>query len=261
MADKVTGPKLKAMKQRSEKIVCVTAYDAYFGRLMDEAGVDVVLVGDSLGNVLLGYETTVPVTLEQMVHHTAAVRRGVSRAMLVADMPFGSYQSSVAQCVDSAVALMKAGAEAVKLEGDYFDEIAALTKAGIPVMGHLGMTPQSVNKFGGFRVQGKGLAGREVIASAKRLEEAGAIAMVLELIPGNLASDVTAEVSVPTIGIGAGPCCDGQIQVMHDILGMSQEVFKHAKRFVEGEKLMLEGLKEYTASVRGKAFPSEENTF
>jgi 3-methyl-2-oxobutanoate hydroxymethyltransferase len=261
MPDKVTALRLKAMKHRSEKIVCVTAYDAYFGRLMDEAGVDVVLVGDSLGNVLLGYETTVPVTLDQMVHHTAAVRHGVKRAMLVADMPFGSYQSSVSQCVDSAVALMKAGAEAVKLEGGYYDEIAALVKAGIPVMGHLGMTPQSVNKFGGFKVQGKGAEGRSVIDSAKALEQAGAFSMVLELIPGNLASDVTAEVGIPTIGIGAGPCCDGQIQVMHDILGMSNLEFKHAKRFIEGERLLLEGLRAYTESVRSKAFPADENTF
>jgi 3-methyl-2-oxobutanoate hydroxymethyltransferase len=261
MPEKVTAPKLKAMKQRSEKIVCVTAYDAYFGRLMDEAGVDLVLVGDSLGNVLLGYETTVPVTLAQMAYHTAAVRRGVKRALLVTDMPFGSYQSSIAQCVDSAVMLMKEGAEAVKLEGDYYDEIAALTKAGIPAMGHLGMTPQSVNKFGGFKVQGKGAAGREVIDSAKRLEDAGAFSIVLELIPGDLASDVTAEIGIPTIGIGAGPCCDGQIQVMHDLLGLSSERFKHAKRFVEGELIFSEGLKKYKDSVRGKTFPSEENTF
>src|SRR5579862_9850718 len=136
--------------------------------------------------------------------------------MLVADMPFGSYQSSISQCVDSAVALMKAGAEGVKLEGEFFDEVAALVKAGIPVMGHLGMTPQSVNKFGGHRVQGKGAAGKAVIDSAKRLEDAGAFAIVLELIPGDLASDVTAAIEIPTIGIGAGPCCDGQVQVMHD---------------------------------------------
>src|SRR5579862_4052662 len=135
MSAKVTAPKLVSMKQRSERIVCVTAYDAYFGRLVDEAGVDLVLVGDSLGNVLLGYDTTVPVTLDAMIHHTAAVRKGVSRAMLVADLPFGSYQSSVAQCVDSSVAIMKAGGEGVKLEGEYYDEILALTKAGIPVMG------------------------------------------------------------------------------------------------------------------------------
>ncbi|HVT11340.1 MAG TPA: 3-methyl-2-oxobutanoate hydroxymethyltransferase [Fimbriimonadaceae bacterium] len=261
MPDKVTAPKLKAMKQRSEKIVCVTAYDAYFGRLMDEAGVDLVLVGDSLGNVLLGYETTVPVSLAAMIHHTAAVRPGVHRAMLVADMPFGSYQSSVAQCVDSAVALMKAGAEGVKLEGEYCDEIAALVKAGIPVLGHLGMTPQSVNVFGGPKVQGKGVAGKALIEAAKRLEEAGAFGIVLELIPGDLASDITAEIGIPTIGIGAGRCCDGQIQVMHDILGMSNTHFKHARRFVEGEELLLRGIRDYAAAVRSKDFPGDENTF
>lgn len=261
MPEKVTTLKLKAMKQRSEKIVCVTAYDAYFGRLMDESGVDLVLVGDSLGNVLLGYDTTLPVSLDAMVHHTAATRRGVARAMLVADMPFGSYQSSVSQCVDSAVALMKAGAEGVKLEGGYFEEISALAKAGIPVMGHLGMTPQSVHRFGGPRVQGKGASGRELIEMAKRLEDAGAFSMVLELIPGELASDVTAEVGIPTIGIGAGPCCDGQIQVMHDILGLSAHEYKHAKRFVDGERILLGGLADYVASVRAKTFPSEDNTF
>lgn len=261
MSEKVTAPKLKAMKQRSERIVCVTAYDAYFGRLMDEAGVDLVLVGDSLGNVVLGYDTTVPVTLQQMVHHTAAVRTGVTRALLVADLPFGSYQSSIAQCVDSSVALMKAGAEAVKLEGEYYDEIVALVKAGIPVMGHLGMTPQSVNKFGGFKVQGKGAEGQAVIDAAKKLEDAGVFSMVLELIPGNLASDVTAAVGIPTIGIGAGPCCDGEIQVMHDILGLSNQTFKHARKFVEGEDLFLRGLQAYTLAVRKREFPTEDNTF
>lgn len=261
MADKVTAPKLRTMKQRSEKIVCATAYDAYFGRLMDEAGVDLVLVGDSLGNVLLGYETTVPVSLEAMVHHTAATRAGVRRAMLVADMPFGSYQSSVAQCVDSAVLLMKAGAEGVKLEGEYYDEIAALVKAGIPVLGHLGMTPQSVNVFGGPRVQGKGVAGKPLLEAAKRLESAGAFGIVLELIPGALASSITAEIGIPTIGIGAGPCCDGQIQVMHDLLGMSNTQYKHARRFVEGEGLLLDGIRAYADSVRLKEFPGEENTF
>lgn len=261
MTDKVTAPKLKAMKQRSEKIVCVTAYDAYFGRLMDEAGADVVLVGDSLGNVLLGYETTIPVSLDAMIHHTAATRAGVKRAMFLADMPFGSYQSSIAQCVDSAVALMKAGAEGVKLEGEYFDEIAALVKAGIPVMGHLGMTPQSVNVFGGPKVQGKGERGKAIVEAAKRMEEAGAFSIVLELVPGDLASDVTAEVGIPTIGIGAGPCCDGQIQVMHDILGLSSQEFKHARRFVDGEAILREGLVRYTGAVRDRSFPSEDNTF
>lgn len=261
MAEKVTAPRLRSMKQRSEKIVCVTAYDAYFGRLMDDAGVDLILVGDSMGNVLLGFETTVPVTLDAMVHHTAAVRRGVKRAMLVADMPFGSYQSSVSRCVDSAVELMRVGAEGVKLEGSYYDEVAALVKAGIPAMGHLGMTPQSVNKFGGHRVQGKGAQGKELMDAAKRLEDAGAFAIVLELIPGELASDVTAELSIPTIGIGAGPCCDGQIQVMHDVLGLGKENYKHARRFVDGENLLLEGLRGYTESVRNRSFPTEDNTF
>ncbi len=261
MADKITAPKLKAMKQRSEKIVCVTAYDAFFGGLMDRAGVDLILVGDSLGNVILGYETTVPVTLADMVHHTRAVRPSVSRAMLLSDMPFGSFQASVAQCVDSAVALMKAGAEGVKLEGEYCDEIRALTKAGIPTMGHLGMTPQSVNKFGGFKVQGKGSDGAGLIEAAHRLEDAGAFAIVLELMPGNLAADISAAVEIPTIGIGAGPCCDGEIQVMHDILGLSEGKFKHSRRFAEAGAIMQKAVEDYASAVRAKTFPTEDNTF
>lgn len=258
---KITAPRIVAMKPRSERIVCATAYDAWFGRLMDEAGVDLVLVGDSLGNVVLGYETTLPVTLEQLVHHTAATRRGISRAMLVADLPFGSYQASVGQAVDSAVALMRAGAEGVKLEGLYEDEVMAIVKAGIPVMGHLGMTPQSVNLFGGFKVQGTGAAGQGLLDAAKRLEDAGAFAIVLELIPADLASKVTAAVAIPTIGIGAGAGCDGQIQVMHDILGFGDTEFKHAKKFVDGKALLLDGLRQYTAAVRSGSFPTEENSF
>lgn len=261
MADRITAPKLRAMKLRSEAIVCVTAYDAYFGSLADRAGVDVVLVGDSVGNTLLGYPNTIPVTLEQMLHHTAAVRRGVERALLVGDMPFGSYQSSVAQSVDSAVAFMKAGAEAVKLEGEYCQEIAALVKAGIPVMGHLGMTPQSVNKFGGHKLQGTGPDGGRLIEAAKRIQEAGAFSIVLELIPASLAADVSAALEIPTIGIGAGLCCDGQIQVLHDILGMSSQVYKHARAFVDGQEILLRGLADYANSVRGRTFPTEENSF
>lgn len=261
MSDKVTAPRLRAMKERSEKIVCVTAYDAGFGRMADEAGVDVVLVGDSLGNVLLGYDTTLPVTLDQVAHHVAATRRGVSRALLVGDLPFGSYQSSVGQCVDSAVALMKAGAEAVKLEGPYYAEVAALAKAGIPVMGHLGMTPQSVNQFGGFKVQGRGSDGQLLRERARMLQEAGCFAIVLELAPGELATEVSRELAIPTIGIGAGPGCDGEIQVLHDVLGLSPGRLKHARPFVDGRGLLLSGLKDYVAAVRGGEFPGADNTF
>lgn len=261
MADKVTAPMIRAMKASGEKVVCVTAYDAYFGRLADISDVDLILVGDSVANVVLGYPNTIPITLEEMAHHVRAVRRGVSRAHLVADMPFGSYNSSTAQAVDSAVLLMKAGAESVKLEGDYPEAIAAMDRAGIPVMGHVGMTPQSVNKFGGFRVQGKGDAADDVMSAAKSISEAGAYAIVLELIPSALSKQITDSVLIPTIGIGAGPDCDGQIQVFHDLLGLSSETFKHAKRFVEGESLLLKGLKSYADDVRSLAFPASENSF
>lgn len=261
MADKVTAPKIRAMKGSGDKVVCITAYDAYFGRIADESGVDVILVGDSLANVVLGYPNTVPVTLEEMVHHVRAVRRGVSRSLLVADLPFGSYNSSVSQAVDSAVVLMKAGAEAVKLEGDYPDAISAMVKAGIPVMGHVGMTPQSVNVFGGFRVQGKGDAGDRVLQAATTVEEAGAFSIVLELVPAALSKRITEALSIPTVGIGGGPDCDGQIQVIYDILGLSSEVFKHAKRYTEGEKLFLQGLRDYACEVRNKSFPTAENSF
>ncbi len=261
MADKITAPGIRLMREKGQKIVCVTAYDAILGALADESGADLVLVGDSVGNTALGYPSTIPVTLEEMVHHTKAVRRGVSRALLVADLPFGSYQASVAQAVESSVALMKAGAEAVKLEGDYAEAIVAITKAGIPVMGHLGMTPQSLHRFGGFRIQGKGESGQEVIDAAKSIDEAGVFSTVLELIPWELSKQITDLVSNATIGIGAGPECNGQIQVIYDILGFSPQPFKHTKVFVKGHDCLLDGLRSYAEGVRGAQFPSEENKF
>jgi 3-methyl-2-oxobutanoate hydroxymethyltransferase len=245
-----------------QKIVCLTAYDAPFGRLADLAGVDVILVGDSLGNVVLGFADTLPVTLDAMEHHTAAVRRGVREALLVADMPFGSYGSSVAQGVDSAVSLMRAGAEGVKLEGDHPDTVAALVNIGVPVMGHVGLTPQSINAFGGHRVQGKtDGAVKELIARVKRLEEAGVFSIVLELVPATVGRAVTEAASVPIIGIGAGPSCDGEIQVMHDLLGLSEGEFKHARRFADVGALVGEALCNYAEAVRVGTFPAEENSF
>lgn len=249
------------MKERHEQIVVVTAYDASFGAIADEAGVDVILVGDSVGNVMLGYETTLPVSLEQMIHHTAATAKGVKRALVVADLPFGSYQVSPEQAVESSIALMKAGAQAVKLEGEYTEAIEAIVRAGIPVMGHLGMTPQSVHKFGGFRVQGRGKAGCALIDAGKSIEEAGVFSFVLELIPEETAAEITAQVSVPTIGIGAGARCDGQVQVLHDVLGLSPEIFKHAKAYLNGRSLILDALRGYAKDVKSGAFPSSENAF
>jgi 3-methyl-2-oxobutanoate hydroxymethyltransferase len=260
MSDKVTAPIVRGMKDKGAKIVVVTAYDAPFGEMADEAGVDVVLVGDSLGNVVLGYPSTLPVSLDDMVHHTAATARGVKRALIVADMPFGSYQSSPAQAVDSAIRLVKAGAEAVKLEGAYTAEVKAILKAGIPVMGHVGMTPQSVNKFGGHRVQGKGDGAQEVLDSAAALDEAGVFSMVLELVPSALAQEVTRKVSCPTIGIGAGPYCDGQVQVLHDMLGLSVQKFRHAKRYAEGREAFVEALRSYASEVRDGGFPGSEHS-
>lgn len=261
MGEKMTAPKIRAMKAAGEKIVCLTAYDAYFGKLADNAGVDLILVGDSVANVVLGYPNTVPVTMDEMLHHVRAVHRGVRRSLLVADMPFGSYNASVEQAVGNAVSLAKAGAESVKLEGDYLDAIVAIVKTGIPVMGHVGMTPQSVNNFGGFRVQGRGEAGKDVVSKAKSIQDAGAYAVVLELIPADLAAQITAELSIPTIGIGAGQQCDGQIQVLHDILGLASETFKHAKRFAEAENLLGKAIRDYSCEVRNESFPAPENSF
>jgi 3-methyl-2-oxobutanoate hydroxymethyltransferase len=260
MSDKVTAPAIRAMKGGGQKVVCVTAYDAPFGAMADEAGVDLVLVGDSVGNVVLGYDSTLPVTLEEMVHHTKAVRRGVKRALLVSDLPFGSYGGSIEQTFNSSVALMKAGAEAVKLEGTS-EAIPNLVDAGIPVMGHVGMTPQSVHKFGGFRVQGRGGSAEAVLKAAKSVEEAGAFAIVLELIPADLAARITQELTIPTIGIGAGEACDGQVQVLYDMLGFSEHVFKHAKDYMQGRKQAVEGLRKYVCEVRNGAFPTSENSF
>lgn len=249
------------MKAKGERIVCITAYDFPSASIADSSGVDVVLVGDSLGNVVLGYENTLPVTLEEMEHHTRAARRGVREALFVADLPFGSYQSSVSQAVESSVRLMKAGAEAVKLEGAYTEAIRAIVRAGIPVMGHVGMTPQSVNAFGGFRVQGRGEDATAVREAACGVQEAGSFSIVLELVPAGLAAQITSDLEVPTIGIGAGPDCDGEIQVFHDVVGLGGGMFKHAKDYVGAQKLFVDGVSRYAAEVRERKFPGEENSF
>lgn len=259
MTEKITAPKIRSLK--GGRIVCITAYDAPSALLADEAGVDLILVGDSVGNTTLGYANTLPVSLEDMLHHTRAARAGCSRALLVGDLPFGSYQTSVETAVESAVALVKAGADAVKLEGVYADAIAAIHKAGIPVMGHVGMTPQSVNAFGGFRVQGRGAGADRVLADARAVEDAGCFAVVLEVIPADLAGRITSALAIPTIGIGAGPACDGEVQVWHDLLGISPETFKHAKRFAEVGSVMRSAIEAYVSAVRNREFPSEDNSF
>src|SRR5450631_457257 len=223
-------------KLRGERITALTAYDYPTARLLDEAGIDIVLVGDSLGMVVLGYESTLPVTLDEMLHHTRAVRRGTRRALVVADMPYGTYHADTAEALRNAVRFVKeAGAEAVKIEGGErrLELIARLTEAEIPVMGHVGLTPQSVNALGGYRVQGKTPdAAEQLLRDARAVEAAGAFAIVLEGIPRELAAQITRELRIPTIGIGAGPECDGQILVLHDLIGLgSGHTPKFARRY------------------------------
>lgn len=261
MADKVTVRTLAKHKAERRKIVCLTAYDAPSAVIASEAGVDVLLVGDSLGNVIQGASSTLFVSLEDIAYHTRCVAAHAGAAMVVADMPFGSYQSSASQAVDSAVALMKAGAEAVKLEGRYEEQIAAIAKAGIPVMGHAGMTPQSVHAFGGFRVQGRGKAAGGVEEDCRAIEEAGAFAVVLELVPNDLAGRITQGLRIPTIGIGAGPACDGQIQVWHDVLSLKTPVFRHAKVYADGKSLFTSALARYCEEVKSGEFPGPEHSF
>jgi 3-methyl-2-oxobutanoate hydroxymethyltransferase len=250
----------------SRKIVCLTAYDAPTARLVDDAGVDIILVGDSLGMVVLGYDNTLSVTLEDMLHHTRAVRRGVRHALLVADMPYGSYHIDAVESVRHAVRFLKeAGAAAVKIEGGErrMDLIARLTEAEIPVMGHVGLTPQSVHALGGFRVQGKTLAAAEqVFRDARAVEAAGAFSIVLESIPRELAAEITRELRIPTIGIGAGPECDGQILVLHDLIGLgSERTPKFSRQYAHVGQAISRAVAEYGEDVRNGGFPSDEESF
>lgn len=262
MPGKVTAPALKLFKQEKRKIVCATAYDALEASLLEAAEVDLILVGDSVANTKLGEHSTLGVTLEIMEHHVSAAAKGCDRALLVADMPFGSYQTSLEAAIESAVRLMQCGAEAVKFEGPYFEEGAHMVKAGIPFIGHLGMTPQSINVFGGHKVQGKDSeAAALILDSAKRLEDAGASAIVLELIPKDVSRQITSALTIPTIGIGAGIHCDGQIQVLMDLLGLSEHQYKHAKRYVDARSLFHIALSEYAKDVREGTFPTAENSF
>ncbi len=264
--EKVRITHLKKMKEQGQKITMLTAYDYPTARLEDEAGIDIMLVGDSLGMVVLGYEDTVPVTMEDMIHHTKAVARGTERALVVGDMPFMSFQVSVEDTMKNAGRLLKEGmAQAVKLEGgeEVLPQTRALVKAGIPVMGHLGLTPQSVNQLGGFKVQGKEVAeAKKLIDDARLLEEAGIFSLVLECIPAPLAREITSELKVPTIGIGAGPDCDGQVLVVHDMLGMYQRfVPRFVRRYGEIGESMKEAFQRYMEDVRNGKFPAESESF
>lgn len=269
---KVTVPDLLQRKSlaadstNNKRITCLTAYDYAMGRLVDEAGVDVVLVGDSLGMVMLGYDSTLPVTLEEMLHHTRAVRRGVKRALLVADMPFGTYQGELGEALRNAMRFVKeAGAEAVKVEGGErrLELIAKMTEAEIPVMGHVGLTPQSVHAMGGYRVQGKTQGSAEqLMRDARAVEAAGAFAIVLEGIPRELAAEITRTVRIPTIGIGAGPDCDGQVLVLHDLLGLTlQEPPKFARQYANLGEMITQAAREYCEDVQGGTFPSDAESY
>jgi 3-methyl-2-oxobutanoate hydroxymethyltransferase len=269
---KVTVPELLERKSlaadstNKKKITCLTAYDYPAARLMDEAGVDVVLVGDSVAMVVLGYESTLPLTMEESLHHTKAVRRGVQRALVVADMPFGTYQGDVNEALKNAVRFVKeAGAEAVKVEGGErrLEVIARLTEAEIPVMGHVGLTPQSVHAMGGYRVQGKTAgAAEQLLRDARAVEAAGAFSIVLEGIPRELAAEITKSVRIPTIGIGAGPDCDGQILVLHDLLGLTfQEPPKFARRYANVAEVISQAVREYCADVQDGSFPSDAESY
>lgn len=254
---------LKDMKQRGEKIAMLTAYDALMARMFDQAGIDVILVGDSLGMVLLGYSTTLPVTLDEMVHHTKAVVRGTRRALVVADMPFLTYQVSAEEAVRNAGRLIQeGGANSVKLEGgrNIAETVARLVEVGIPVMGHLGLNPQSVNQLGGFRQQAKTREdARRLIEDAHALESAGAYSIVLESIPEDLARDVTAELSISTIGIGAGPHCDGQVLVCYDALGMTGDgTPSFAKRYAQLGAEIVAAAKHYSGEVKEGGFPAHK---
>ena len=263
---KNTAATFAAAKAKGEKLSMLTAYDYSTAKLEDESGINGILVGDSLGNVVLGYEDTVSVTMEDMIHHGAAVARGAKNALVVVDMPFMSYEVTVEEAVRNAGRLMKEGrAGAVKLEGGVrvAEQIRAIVKAGIPVMGHIGRTPQSINVFGGFKVQGKSEeAARALLADAKAVEEAGAFAVVIEAVPAALAQMITDAVSIPTIGIGAGAGCDGQILVYQDMLGMFSDFTpKFVKRYANVGEVMREAFANYAAEVASGAFPTEEHTY
>ncbi len=256
----------KEAKQKGEKLTMLTAYDYSTAKLIDEAGVNSILVGDSLGNVMLGYEDTISVTMEDMIHHGAAVARGAKNALVVIDMPFMSYQTGVYDAVVNAGRLMKEGrAGAVKLEGgkEVCPQIKAITEAGIPVVAHLGLTPQSINAFGGHKVQGKTeAAAKKILEDAKAVEEAGAFAVVLECVPAKLAELVTKSVSIPTIGIGAGNVCDGQVLVYQDMLGMFSDFTpKFVRRFANVGEVMTEAFKEYCKAVSEGTFPEKKHEY
>ncbi|QGU00509.1 3-methyl-2-oxobutanoate hydroxymethyltransferase [Candidatus Syntrophocurvum alkaliphilum] len=263
---RITTSVLKNKKENQEAITMLTSYDYSTAALVEEAGIDMILVGDSLGMVVLGYQDTLPVTMDEMIHHTKAVVRATNNTMVVGDMPFLSYHISIEEAVRNAGRfIQEAGAQTVKLEGgiERVDTVKAIIDAQIPVMGHIGLTPQSVNQLGGFKVQGKDLeTAKKLVADAKALEKAGVFSIVLECVPTPLAKKVTEEVSIPTIGIGAGPYCDGQVLVINDMLGMFKgHIPKFVKKYANLQPIIVDALKEYKKEVEEGSFPADEHGF
>ena len=266
MGDKITVPHILKMKQRGERITCLTAYDYSFARILDEAGIEILLVGDSLGCVIQGGANTLAVTMDEMIYHTRLVVRGRKRALVIGDMPFMSYQTGKDEALRNAGRFFKeAGAEAIKLEGGVAvqDSIRAIVDAGMPVMGHIGLTPQSVHQFGGYKIQGREKERREaVLLDAVAVQQAGAFAVVLEGMPQDLAGEITERLTIPTIGIGAGLQCDGQVLVIHDMLGLFDDfVPKFAKRYADVKQTMLGAVKEFVGEVKERKFPAAEHSF
>jgi len=264
--EKVNAPSLKASKQRGERLVCLTAYDFPTARIVDEAGIDIILVGDSLGNVVLGYGNTVPVTLDEILIHLKAVRRAVQRALLVADMPYGSFHTGADDAVRNALRLVKeGGAEAIKLEGGHkrVQLVKRLVDEEIAVMGHIGLTPQSINKLGAYRVQGKtAVTARQLLDDARALEDAGAFAIVLEVVPREIASLITESISIPTIGIGAGAGCDIQVLVLHDMLGLSfGKLARFVRPYANLNEVITDAVTRYADDVRSGSYPSNDESY
>lgn len=265
---KVTVPDLGLWRAEGRRISMITAYDVTFARLVDRAGVDMILVGDSVGMVVQGTDNTIPVDLDEMVYHVRCVARARTKALVVGDLPFGSYQVSPEQAVSSSVALMKAGAECVKLEGGLpmADTIAAITRVDIPVVGHIGLTPQSYHRMGGHRVQGRRdgyeAGGRQrLLDDAHAVEQAGACAIVIEGVPQDLAAEITDKISIPTIGIGAGPSCSGQVLVLHDVIGLCDSKYRFVKQYADLGAQVVDATRRYVAEVGGGLFPGPDNSF
>jgi len=261
----MTIPEFQRAKGTGQKLVVVTAYDALFAQMVEQAGIQAILVGDSLGVVVQGQKDTLSVSMDEMVYHTGLVSHGAQQSLIIADMPFMSYQASVEDAVRNAGRLIQAGAGAVKLEGGavMVERVATMTQVGIPVMGHLGMTPQSVNQYGGYRVQGRDQDQVEqMLADAKQLEHAGAFALVLEAMPSSVAQSITAHVSIPTIGIGAGPHCDGQVLVLYDLLGLFDDfVPKFVKPYAHLKTDVLAALRQFKEEVENNVFPSDDQSY